>query len=46
MKNVQKSRSLATHAGLDSTNRIFEVNGTRATVRKYGFDPYWKTCGL
>ena len=31
-------RALATKVGLDITNRIFEVMGTRSTATKYGFD--------
>ncbi|MBW4507736.1 MAG: acyl-CoA dehydrogenase family protein [Scytonematopsis contorta HA4267-MV1] len=39
---VFAAKALATRVGLDITNRIFEVMGTRATGNKYGFDRYWR----
>lgn len=39
---VSAAKALATRVGLDITNRIFEVTGTRATATKYGFDRYWR----
>ncbi|BDA74610.1 Acyl-CoA dehydrogenase type 2 domain protein [Rivularia sp. IAM M-261] len=39
---VFAAKALATRVGLDITNRIFEVTGTRATATKYGFDRYWR----
>jgi len=39
---VSASKALATRVGIDITNRIFEVTGTRATATKYGFDRYWR----
>ncbi|OKH30708.1 monooxygenase [Calothrix sp. HK-06] len=39
---VFAAKALATRVGLDVTNRIFEVTGTRATATKYGFDRYWR----
>jgi alkylation response protein AidB-like acyl-CoA dehydrogenase len=39
---VSAAKVLATRVGIDITNRIFEVTGTRATATKYGFDRYWR----
>ncbi|MBC1242159.1 MULTISPECIES: acyl-CoA dehydrogenase family protein [Nostoc] len=39
---VSAAKALATRVGIDITNRIFEVTGTRATATKYGFDRYWR----
>ncbi len=39
---VFSAKVFATKVGLDITNRIFEVMGTRATAAKYGFDRYWR----
>jgi alkylation response protein AidB-like acyl-CoA dehydrogenase len=39
---VFAAKALATRVGLDITNRIFEVMGTRATGNKHGFDRYWR----
>lgn len=39
---VFAAKALATRVGIDITNRIFEVTGTRATASKYGFDRYWR----
>ncbi|MBN4000503.1 acyl-CoA dehydrogenase family protein [Nostoc sp. LPT] len=39
---VSASKALASRVGIDITNRIFEVTGTRATATKYGFDRYWR----
>ncbi|MEH1824536.1 MAG: acyl-CoA dehydrogenase family protein [Nostoc sp.] len=39
---VAAAKVVATKAGLDITNRIFEVMGARATSTKYGFDRYWR----
>ncbi|HEY9642682.1 MAG TPA: acyl-CoA dehydrogenase family protein [Coleofasciculaceae cyanobacterium] len=39
---VSAAKALATKAGLEITNRIFEVTGTRATATRYGFDRYWR----
>lgn len=39
---VFAAKALATRVGIDITNRIFEVTGTRATSTKYGFDRYWR----
>lgn len=39
---VSGAKALATRAGLNVTNRIFEVMGTRSTAAKYGFDRYWR----
>lgn len=36
--SVYAAKALATKVGLDITNRIFEVMGTRSTATKYGFD--------
>ncbi|MEH2010284.1 acyl-CoA dehydrogenase family protein [Nostoc sp.] len=39
---VSAAKALATRVGIDITNRIFEVTGTRAIATKYGFDRYWR----
>lgn len=39
---VFSAKALATKAGLDIANRIFEVTGTRSTATHYGFDRYWR----
>ncbi|WP_019868563.1 acyl-CoA dehydrogenase family protein [Methylovulum miyakonense] len=36
------AKVLATRAGLDVTQRLFEVTGARATSAKGGFDRYWR----
>jgi alkylation response protein AidB-like acyl-CoA dehydrogenase len=36
------AKVLATRAGLDVTQRLFEVTGARATSAKAGFDRYWR----
>ncbi|MBW4612724.1 MAG: acyl-CoA dehydrogenase family protein [Desmonostoc vinosum HA7617-LM4] len=39
---VFAAKAFATRVGLDITNSIFEVMGTRSTANKYGFDRYWR----
>lgn len=39
---VFAAKAFATKVGLNVTNRIFEVMGTRSTATKYGFDRYWR----
>ncbi|RAM51893.1 MAG: monooxygenase [Hapalosiphonaceae cyanobacterium JJU2] len=39
---VFTAKTFATRIGLNITNRIFEVMGTRSTASKYGFDRYWR----
>ena len=39
---IATAKIAATRVGLDITNRMFEVMGTRATAAKYGFDRYWR----
>lgn len=39
---VSVAKALATKAGLEIANRIFEVTGTRSTATQYGFDRYWR----
>ncbi|MDX2270856.1 MAG: acyl-CoA dehydrogenase family protein [Cyanobacteriota bacterium] len=39
---VFAAKSVATRIGLDIVNRIFELTGSRATARHYGFDRYWR----
>jgi alkylation response protein AidB-like acyl-CoA dehydrogenase len=39
---VSMAKAFAIKAGLDITNRIFEVMGARSTSAKYGFDRYWR----
>jgi alkylation response protein AidB-like acyl-CoA dehydrogenase len=36
------AKSMAVQAGLNLTNRIFDVMGARATAARYGFDRYWR----
>jgi alkylation response protein AidB-like acyl-CoA dehydrogenase len=40
--SVSAAKALATKAGLEVTNRIFELMGTRSTASRYGFDRYWR----
>ncbi|WNZ27001.1 monooxygenase [Leptolyngbya sp. NK1-12] len=40
--SVSAAKALATKAGLNIANRIFEVTGTRSTATHYGFDRYWR----
>ncbi|BAZ02520.1 acyl-CoA dehydrogenase type 2 domain protein [Tolypothrix tenuis PCC 7101] len=39
---VFSAKALVTRVGLNITNGIFEVTGTRSTATKYGFDRYWR----
>lgn len=39
---VSAAKALATKAGLEIANRIFEVTGTRSTATRYGLDRYWR----
>jgi len=39
---VFAAKTFATKVGLNVTNRIFELMGTRSTATKYGFDRYWR----
>ncbi|MBF2025653.1 MAG: acyl-CoA dehydrogenase family protein [Oscillatoriales cyanobacterium C42_A2020_001] len=39
---IATAKVAATRTGLDVTNRIFEVMGTRSTHSQYGFDRYWR----
>lgn len=39
---VSAAKAVATKAGLEISNRIFEVTGTRSTATRYGFDRYWR----
>lgn len=39
---VAAAKVLATRAGLEIANRIFELTGSRATATHYGFDRYWR----
>ncbi len=39
---IATAKIAATRVGLDITNRMFEVMGTRATASKYGFDRFWR----
>ncbi|MBW4596559.1 MAG: acyl-CoA dehydrogenase family protein [Brasilonema angustatum HA4187-MV1] len=39
---VFSAKAFASKTGLNITNRIFEVMGTRSTATKYGFDRYWR----
>ncbi len=40
--SVSAAKALATKAGLNIANRIFEVTGTRSTATRYGLDRYWR----
>lgn len=42
MALVMAAKIQASQAGLNVVNRIFEVAGSRATARSYGFDRYWR----
>ncbi|WP_254777570.1 hypothetical protein [Paenibacillus naphthalenovorans] len=39
---VAAANVAAGKAGLDISNRIFEVMGSRSTASKYGFDRFWR----
>lgn len=39
---IATAKVAATRAGLEVTNRIFEVMGARVTSAKHGFDRYWR----
>lgn len=39
---VFATKAAATRAGLEVTNRIFELTGSRATATRFGFDRYWR----
>jgi alkylation response protein AidB-like acyl-CoA dehydrogenase len=39
---VFTTKAAATRAGLEVTNRIFELMGSRATDVQFGFDRYWR----
>jgi len=40
--SVYTAKAMAIKAGLDITNRIFDVMGARSTSTKHGFDRYWR----
>jgi alkylation response protein AidB-like acyl-CoA dehydrogenase len=42
MALVMAAKVQASQAGLDVTNRIFEVTGSRATASRHGLDRYWR----
>jgi alkylation response protein AidB-like acyl-CoA dehydrogenase len=39
---IYAAKSVATRAGLRAANEIYQLMGTRATRRTYGFDRYWR----
>jgi len=39
---VYEAKYLATEVGLQTTNRLFEIQGARATTSAYGFDRHWR----
>ncbi len=39
---VFTAKTFATRVGLEVTNRIFELTGSRATAKTYGLDRYWR----
>ncbi len=40
--SVFATKVTATRVGLDITNRIFELMGSRSTATRFGFDRYWR----
>lgn len=40
--SVFAAKVTATRVGLEVTNRIFELMGSRATATRFGFDRYWR----
>lgn len=40
--SVFAAKTTATRVGLEVTNRIFELMGSRATATHFGFDRYWR----
>jgi len=39
---VAKAKVLTTEVALAATNKLFELGGTRSTLKKYGFDRHWR----
>ncbi len=39
---VYEAKVVTTHAALDATSRLFEIQGARATTSAYGFDRHWR----
>jgi alkylation response protein AidB-like acyl-CoA dehydrogenase len=39
---VFATKAVATKVGIEVTNRIFELTGSRSTASHYGFDRYWR----
>ncbi len=39
---VYEAKYLTTKVALDTTSRLFEIQGARATTSKYGFDRHWR----
>ncbi|MDR3515755.1 MAG: acyl-CoA dehydrogenase family protein [Azospirillaceae bacterium] len=39
---IATAKVAATRAGLDATNRLFDVTGARATGARYGLDRFWR----
>ena len=39
---VATAKVFSTRVALETTNKIFEVTGTRTAAKKYGFDRFWR----
>lgn len=39
---VAQAKVLTTEAAIHATNKLFELGGTRSTLRKHGFDRHWR----
>ncbi|NPD16042.1 SfnB family sulfur acquisition oxidoreductase [Xinfangfangia sp. D13-10-4-6] len=39
---VAKAKVLTTEVAIEATNRLFELGGTRSSLRKHGFDRHWR----
>lgn len=39
---VAKAKVLTTEIAIVATNKLFELGGTRSTLRKHGFDRHWR----
>ena len=39
---VAKAKVLTTEVAIAATNKLFELGGTRSTLKKFGFDRHWR----
>lgn len=39
---VAKAKVLSTEVAIEATNRLFELGGTRSSLRKHAFDRHWR----